>query len=102
MNNLGSGFKCYSNTHKLVSRIIVLCLNISIFQGPVDKAVVYLLQAEPIACTIRVDTEIQGVKLPGEKDGECIETTLCMFAEILNYLIRMINLSKYFDLFSFI
>ena len=37
VKNLGSGFKCYSNMHKLVSRPMVLCLNISIFQGPVDK-----------------------------------------------------------------
>ena len=37
--NLGNGFKCYSNMHKLVSRPMVLCLNISIFQGPVDKGV---------------------------------------------------------------
>ena len=74
---LGSGFKCYSNTHKLVSRIMVLCLNISIFQGPVGKAVVYILQAEPVACTINGDSEKQWVKLP----GECIETKLCMFAD---------------------
>jgi hypothetical protein len=40
-NNLGSGFKCNSNMHKLVSRPIVLCLclNISIVPGPVGKAV---------------------------------------------------------------
>ena len=39
VNNLGSGFKCYSNMHKLVSRPMDLCLNISIFQGPVVNAV---------------------------------------------------------------
>ena len=27
------------------------------------------------------DSEIQGVKLPGGKDGEYIETKLCMFAD---------------------
>ena len=31
--------KCYSNMHKLVSRPMVLNLNISIFHGPVDKGV---------------------------------------------------------------
>jgi hypothetical protein len=81
VKKLGSGFKCYSNTHKLVSGPKVLCLNISIFQGPVGKAVVYILHAELVACTIMGDSEIQGVKLPGEKDGECIETKLCMFAD---------------------
>jgi hypothetical protein len=34
-----------------------------------------------VACTIRGDSEIQGVKLPGGKDGEYIETKLCMFAD---------------------
>ena len=86
MKNLGNGFKCYSNMHKLVSRPMVLCLNISIFQGPVDKGcptapLVYILQAEPVACAIRGDSEIQGIKLPGGKDGEYIETKLCMFAD---------------------
>jgi hypothetical protein len=40
--NLGIGFKCYSNMHKLVSRPMVLCLNISIFQGPVDKGLFHI------------------------------------------------------------
>jgi hypothetical protein len=38
---------------------------------------VYILQAEPVACAIRGDSEIQGIKLPGRKDGEYIETKLC-------------------------
>jgi hypothetical protein len=38
-------------------------------------------QAEPVACAIRGDSEIQGIKLPGGKDGEYIETKLCMFAD---------------------
>ena len=43
---------------------------------------VYILQAEPVACAIRGDSEIQGIKkLPGGKDGEYIETKLCMFAD---------------------
>jgi hypothetical protein len=32
-------------------------------------------------CAIRGDSEIQGIKLPGGKDGEYIETKLCMFAD---------------------
>ena len=39
VNNLGSGFQCYSNINKLVSRPMVLFLDISIFQGTVDKSV---------------------------------------------------------------
>ena len=42
---------------------------------------VYILQAEPVACAIRGDSEIQGIKLHGGKDGEYIETKLCMFAD---------------------
>jgi hypothetical protein len=34
-----------------------------------------------VTCTIRGDSEIQGVKLLGEKYGEDIETKLCMFAD---------------------
>jgi hypothetical protein len=43
----------YLSIQYTVSGPMVLCLNISIFQGPVDKAVVYILQAELGACTIR-------------------------------------------------
>jgi hypothetical protein len=42
---------------------------------------VYILQDEPVACAIRWDSEKQGVKLPGGKDGEYIYTKLCMFAD---------------------
>jgi hypothetical protein len=41
----------------------------------------FCVQAEPVACAIRGDSEIQGIKLPGGKDGEYIETKLCMFAD---------------------
>ena len=99
MNNLGSGFKCYSNTHKLVSGPMVLCLNISIFQDHVGKAVVYILQAELVACTIRADSEIQGVKLPGEKMGNVSRLNSACLQMTLNYLLRMMNLSKYLLIF---
>ena len=42
---------------------------------------VYILQAELVACAIRGDSEKQGVKLHGGKDGEYIETKLCMSAD---------------------
>jgi hypothetical protein len=48
-------------------------------QGFPIAPLVYILQAEPVACAIRGDSEIQGVKLPGGKDGEYIETKLCIF-----------------------
>ena len=38
-NNNSMVNKCYSNMHKLVSRPMVLSLNISIFHGLVDKGV---------------------------------------------------------------
>ena len=50
-------------------------------QGCPIAPLVYILQAEPVACAIRGDSEIQGIKLPGGKDGEYIETKLCMFAD---------------------
>ena len=44
---------------------------------------VYILQAEPVVCAIRGDSEIQGVKLPGGKmrnisrlSSECLQMTL--------------------------
>jgi hypothetical protein len=39
------------------------------------------IRYRPNSCTIRGDSELQGVKLPGGKDGECIETKLGMFAD---------------------
>jgi hypothetical protein len=48
-------------------------------QGFPIAPLVYILHAEPVACAIRGDSEIQGIKLPGRKDGEYIETKLCMF-----------------------
>ena len=50
-------------------------------QGCPIAPFVYILQAEPVACAIRGDSEIQGIKLPGGKDGEYIESKLCMFAD---------------------
>jgi hypothetical protein len=50
-------------------------------QGCPIAPLVYILQAEPVACAIRGDSEIQGIKLHGGKDGEYIETKLCMFAD---------------------
>jgi hypothetical protein len=50
-------------------------------QGYPIAPLVYILQAEPVACAIRGDSEIQGIKLPGGKDGEYIETKLFMFAD---------------------
>ena len=34
-------------------------------QGCPIAPLVYILQAEPVACAIRGDSEIQGIKLPG-------------------------------------
>ena len=36
-------------------------------QGCPIAPLVYILQAEPVACAIRGDSEIQGIKLPGSK-----------------------------------
>jgi hypothetical protein len=41
----------------------------------------YVVEFVLLACAIRGDSEIQGIKLPGGKDGEYIETKLCMFAD---------------------
>ena len=50
-------------------------------QGCPIAPLLYILQAEPLACTIRGDKDIKGLKLPGENEGEFIETKLCMFAD---------------------
>ena len=50
-------------------------------QGYHIRPLIYIPQAEPVAFAIRGDSEIQGVKLPKEKDREYIETKLCMFVD---------------------
>jgi hypothetical protein len=37
------------------------------------------MQAEPIACTIRDDPQIEGIKIPGE--SSIFETNISMFAD---------------------
>ena len=50
-------------------------------QGCPIAPFLYILQAEPLACAIRAEKEIQGIILPGEENGELIETKLNMFAD---------------------
>ena len=42
---------------------------------------IYILQIEPMACAIRRDSDIKGVKLSGEGDIDSLETKFCMFAD---------------------
>ena len=104
VNNLGSGFKCYSNMHKLVSRPLVLRLNISIYQGPVDKVSnsASCLHTTGRTCSLcyKGDSEIQGIKLPGGKDGEYIETKLCMFADDTLFYKNDESVKKSFDILT--
>jgi hypothetical protein len=59
----------FLNMHKLVSRPLVLRLNISIYQGPVDKVSnsASCLHTTGRTCSLcyKGDSEIQGIKLPG-------------------------------------
>jgi hypothetical protein len=41
---------------------------------------IYILQIESMACALRGDSGIKGVRLPGEADIDSLETKLCMFA----------------------
>jgi hypothetical protein len=58
------------NTNGFVSKYFNISR--SCRQGSPIAPLVYILQAEPVACAIRRDSEIQGIKLPGGKDGEYI------------------------------
>lgn len=49
-------------------------------QGCPIAPLIYILQAEPMACAIRGNKEIEGIQIPGE-GGKSIETKLCMFAD---------------------
>ncbi|XP_063447938.1 uncharacterized protein LOC134727487 [Mytilus trossulus] len=49
-------------------------------QGCPIAPLLYIIQAEPMACAIRGDIKIEGLKLPGG-GGNFIETKLCMFAD---------------------
>ena len=48
-------------------------------QGCPIAPLVYILQIEPMVCDLRGDSDIKGVKLPGEGDIDSLETKLCMF-----------------------
>ena len=50
-------------------------------QGCPIAPLFYILQIEPMACALRGDSDIKGVKLPGEGDIDSLETKLCMFAD---------------------
>jgi hypothetical protein len=55
---------------------------------------VYILQAEPVACAIRGDSEIQGVKLPEGEMGNMSRLNFACLQMTPNHLIKMMNLSK--------
>ena len=63
-------------------------------QGCPIAPLVYILQTEPVACTIRGDSEVQGVKLPGGKMGNISRLSSAYLQMTLSYLIKMMNLSK--------
>ena len=50
-------------------------------QGCPIAPLLYILQAEPMACAIRGDEDILGIKLPTEFDESNIEAKICMFAD---------------------
>jgi hypothetical protein len=61
-------------------------------QGCPIAPLVYILQAEPVACAIRGDSEIQGIKLPGGEDGEYIKTRGHNFS----FYLLLISISQHF------
>jgi hypothetical protein len=76
-----------------------LFLNISQYLA---LALIYILQIEPMACALRGDSDIKGVKLPGEGDIDSLETKLYMFADDDTQIINKDedSLKKSFDVLS--
>lgn len=52
-------------------------------QGCPIAPILYILQAEPLACSIRRNENIKGIELPNEK-----ETTINMFADDTQFFVR--------------
>ena len=59
----------------------------SIKQGCPVAPLIYLIQAEPMACKIRNNSNIQGIKLPSV-DGIIIETKLSQFVDDTQFFIQ--------------
>ena len=55
---------------------------------------IYILQAEPMACAIRGNNDIKGIKLPGEPGGKELEAKISMFADGTQFSIKMNSLLK--------
>ena len=50
-------------------------------QGCPVAPLIYILQAEPMACAIRGNNDIKEIKLPGESGGKELEAKISMFAD---------------------
>ena len=50
-------------------------------QGCPVAPLIYILQAEPMACAIRGNNDIKGIKSPGEPGGKELEAKISMFAD---------------------
>jgi hypothetical protein len=57
-------------------------------QGCPVAPLIYILQAEPMACAIRGNNDIKGVKLPSEPGGEELETKISIFADDTQLFIK--------------
>jgi hypothetical protein len=70
-------------------------------QGCPVAPLIYTLQAEPMACAIRENNDIKGIKLPGEPGGKELEIKISMLADdtkLFNKDERSVE--KSFDLLS--
>jgi len=60
---------------------IFLAISRSARQGCPDAQILYIIQAEPMACAILNTPEIHGIKLPDCEGQPVREAKICMFAD---------------------
>ena len=63
-------------------------------QGCPVAPILYIIQAEPMACAIRGTDEIKGIQMPGSEN--VLESKICMFADDTQLIIEMKNQLNWF------
>ena len=96
--NFADGFRCYLKMLRPVYNkrfyFYILQPIRSGRQGCPVAPILYIIQAEPMACAIRGTDEIKGIQMPGSEN--VLESKICMFADDTQLLIEMKNQLNWF------